>query len=155
MGDLELDIQGFSASQPVRGEYLLVLLHPNNSIQFYIFLCLYSLLCTLTSLLIQSNLRFSRTVEETHIYCPLLLNFISLCKFSGLFKKVQSCISLGEAGSRILGNPGGIDLSGDKSATRLDLTVRCCCVYKKIRRAEQWWLEPLIPALGRQRQVDF
>jgi hypothetical protein len=26
---------------------------------------------------------------------------------------------------------------------------------QKIRRVGQWWCTPLIPALGRQRQVDF
>jgi hypothetical protein len=28
-------------------------------------------------------------------------------------------------------------------------------VSKKLRRAGRWWYMPLIPALGRQRQVDF
>jgi hypothetical protein len=27
--------------------------------------------------------------------------------------------------------------------------------FKKLRIAGQWWCMPLIPALGRQRQVDF
>jgi hypothetical protein len=29
------------------------------------------------------------------------------------------------------------------------------CFIKVLSRAEQWWRMPLIPALGRQRQVDF
>jgi hypothetical protein len=27
--------------------------------------------------------------------------------------------------------------------------------FKKLRKSRVWWRTPLIPALGRQRQVDF
>jgi hypothetical protein len=31
----------------------------------------------------------------------------------------------------------------------------CNCLLRVLARAGQWWCTPLIPALGRQRQVDF
>jgi hypothetical protein len=36
-------------------------------------------------------------------------------------------------------------------------TVGCCGNYKTIAldKSRAWWCTPLIPALGRQRQVDF
>jgi hypothetical protein len=36
-----------------------------------------------------------------------------------------------------------------------DLTFLCICFKEKEIVAGQWWYTPLIPALGRQRQVDF
>jgi hypothetical protein len=42
------------------------------------------------------------------------------------------------------------------TGTSLSLTSQCCREWGlKLCDAGQWWCMPLIPALGRQRQVDF
>lgn len=77
-------------------------------------------------LLIQSDLRFSRTMGASLIHCPLLLNCISLCTFSGLFKKFQShALALGRPVPESWEILEVLTYVVTNLPHRLDLTDRC------------------------------
>jgi hypothetical protein len=73
---------------------------------------------------------------------------------------VYTCVSVLQ---KVLDGPVSCDSNQLPGAAIADLGTttenNCYTVFilssKKSRGAGQWWRTPLIPALGRQRQVDF
>jgi hypothetical protein len=54
--------------------------------------------------------------------------------------------------------PGLEVFNFDEASIHLFSSFAVCAfsvMFKKSSLARQWWHKPLIPALGRQRQVDF